>query len=210
MLSADRIRNELFKIFIKSDKAALLNLLQVLEETKIRHEIFAAPFQISNLQNLFKLEESLSIKFSEQFKFFISVFCDDLNLLEISLRLNLSNHQKEYFKFLFESFEKHPQILNLQALKQFLIFEKKDFVYDFYLLGAIMNFSSLNILEVEKNLSFIDNFILPQFPLNGEDVMKIGLEKEMIGKALKNAKKLWAESDFNLDKKSLFNLIKSS
>ena len=31
--------------------------------------------------------------------------------------------------------------------------------------------------------------------------MKIGLEKEMIGKALKNAKKLWAESDFNLDKK---------
>lgn len=208
LLSADRVRNELFKIFIKSEKTALLKLLQILEETKIRHEIFAAPFQIANLQNLFELEKLLSINFSEQFQFFISIFRDDINLFEIFLRLNFSNHQKEYFKLLFESFVKHRQALNLQDLKQLLAFEKKDFVYDFYLLNAIMNFSLLNIAEVQKNLSFIENFILPQFPLDGEDVMKIGLEKETIGKALKDAKKLWAESDFSLDKKSLLNLIK--
>jgi len=209
-LSADRVRNEIFKIFAKSDESSLIKLLELLEEVKIRPEIFAAPFQIGNLKNLFKLEKALSNRFSEQFKFFVALCNNDWNLAETFVRLNFSNQQKKEYEFLFTRFLQQSQTLDLAALKELLAFEEKTAVRDFYLLNSIMNFDLLQIPEVQKNLRFIEEFILPQFPLNGEDVMKLGFNKEKVGEALKAAKKLWIESDFTNSKSTLLNFLKSA
>ena len=46
------------------------------------------------------------------------------------------------------------------------------------------------------------------FPLNGKDIMKLGLQEEEVGKAIIKAKKFWADGDFKADKKTLINFLK--
>jgi poly(A) polymerase len=210
LLSADRVRNEIWKIFTKAENSNLLALLQLLEKTKIKDEIFAAPFQISNLENLFKLEKALSFKASEQFKFFVAIGSSAADLIEIFLRLNLSNQQKKHFEFLQNNFLKNPQALDLQCLKELLVFEEKFLVRDFYLFNSIVNFPALKISEIQQNLHFIDNFQLPQFPLNGDDVMALGITGAKVGKVLVEAKKFWVKNDFKPSKEELLRLTTSA
>jgi poly(A) polymerase len=208
-LSADRVRNEIFKIFSKSENSKLISLLKLLEETEIRSEIFAAPFQITNLDNLFKLEETLSIKVPQLFKFFVATFDKESELSEIFVRLNFSNQQKDYFLFLLKNFSIKPKILDRQSLKELLVFEEKSLVRDFYLFGLVKNFVQVSIIEAQENLNFIDNFDVPEFPLRGEDVMALGFRGIKVGKALEAAKRFWVKNDFKPRRQSLLEFITS-
>jgi poly(A) polymerase len=207
-LSADRVRNEIFKIFSSAKKQDLLKLLKLLEKSQIRKEIFSTSFKIGNLKKLFKLHEALKTEPSTHLQFFALLVGRDLNLEEIFRRLNFSNEEKKYFKFLFENSLKHQKILNHQDIKRFLTSQKSDFIADFYLLNAVQNFAKIKISDVKKNFKFIREFILPKFPLNGEDVMKLGFKENQIGKTLERAKDFWADGDFKDKKTDLINFLR--
>lgn len=98
-LSADRIRNEIFNIINCTENEKLLWIFSEIEKSKIRAEIFAAKLQISNLEKLLKLEETLQIKASASLKFAALVFDANIDLPEIMLRLNFSNQEKNIFSF---------------------------------------------------------------------------------------------------------------
>lgn len=209
-LSADRVRNEIFKIFSSAKSRDLLKLLKLLEKSQIREEIFSTSFKISNLKKLFKLCEALKTEPSTYLQFFILLVGKDLNLGEISQRLNFSNEEKKYFKFLFDNSLNYPQALEQKEIKRLLINQKSDLVADFYLLNATQNFAKVQISEVKKNLKFIEKFILPKFPLNGEDAMKLGFKDSQIGKALEHAKIFWADADFKVRKTDLISFLKNN
>ncbi len=221
-LSADRIRNEIFKTFAAAENTKLLWIFEAIENCGIRAEIFSSKLQIGNLLKLLELEESLQIKASEHLKFAALVFNftkndNDFNdksgklnnapkqdLLEILTRLNFSNYEKKYFEFLSKKINEVAQELDYQALRELLVFEKKDFIRDFYLLSLIKEpFENKSVIE---NLKFIDNFSLPSFPINGDDLMARGINGREVGEVLLKAKKLWIASDFTLTKDELLKI----
>ncbi len=200
-LSADRIRNEIFKTFEGSSNERLLWIFQEIENSQIGAEIFSAQFQITKLQKLFEIEKFVQIKFSDHLKFAALVFAPNINLQEILLRLNFSNNEKDYYNFIYKT----SLSLDFKALRQMLVFEKKEFVRDLFLLKS----DALNGDEIIKSLNYVDNFSLPIFPLSGDDLIAQNITGKKIGEVLLMAKKEWIESDFTLDKKSLLEIIKT-
>ena len=199
-LSEDRVRNEIFKIIAVAKSKKLIWIFEELENCGIREEIFSAKLQIANLQNLLELEEALQIKLSERIKFAALSFGRDIDLQEILLRLNFSNQEKKYFQFLFDKIY-NSSGLDYKDLRELLVFQEKDFVRDFYLLNLTQ--TSLDIFEAKRLLKFINDFSLPNFPINGNDLMAMGVSGKELGKKLLKAKKLWIESDFKMQKDEL-------
>jgi hypothetical protein len=63
--------------------------------------------------------------------------------------------------------------------------------------------------KAKKNFQFLQNFSLPKFPLNGEDVISIGFKEKAAGMAIKSAKKFWAENNFKPKKPDLIKFLQS-
>lgn len=194
-LSNDRIRIEFLKFFNNGevDQKILLDNLKVFEEN-FRGEIFSQNLLIENLQNLldFKKKTSDNLKFAS---LVINKNTEKSRLDEALNRLNFSNFDKNYFHFLLLNFDDKNH-------KRLLAFYQNEFVFDLYLLQCASDAVNFD----EKQLNLIQEFILPPFPLNGDDLMKIGLQKEEIGKALKKAKEAWIEADFKLNHNELIRI----
>ena len=62
------------------------------------------------------------------------------------------------------------------------------------------NNQSLKIDEAKNNLEFFQNFSLPNFPLKGDDLMRLGFKGSEIGDVMKKAKVFWAQNGFSLKK----------
>lgn len=193
ILSKERVKDELFKIFEKNSKQKLLWIFEEIENSGIRNELFSTKFQIEHLKKLLDLE----IIVSRHLKFAALIFDKETSLEEIFANLVFSNKEKKYFTFLFKNFY-HLISLDFRALRELLVFEEKQFVYDLFLLHSSQrkNFN-------KKLLNYIEEFSLPNFPVNGDDLIAKGYSGEKIGQKLSELKKLWIESDFTLTKEVL-------
>jgi hypothetical protein len=109
--------------------------------------------------------------------------------------------------------KKYLQLVNfysassLNELKTLLAFEEKKLVLDLYLLALVRNNQSLKTDEAKKILEFFQNFSLPNFPLNGDDLMQLGLKGSKVGDAMKKAKVFWAHNGFLLKKEDLIKFV---
>lgn len=192
-LSRERIRGEFLKMLSSKKTANLLAVLKVMKSKKILDAIFSAKADVARLERLFENEKepSLNLRLAALF------LGKKIDLEKFFAEIVATNVEKRYFRF-FAS--QKPQTLDLKGLKQLLAFEEKELVFDFYL------FSQKKISK--KNLAFIKKFSNPEFPLSGEDVMKLGYKGIEIGKALQKARKFWAQKDFKLKKNQLENFLK--
>ena len=199
-LSRERIRSEILKIIDDGNKAKVIAILQILESEKIIDEIFAEKIDIEALKHLFEMEVSASLNL----KLAVLFLKKDLDLKKFAQEICATNKEKKYFSLFVE---KSPEP-DLQSLKQLLAFSDKNWVLDFYLFTLAKspkkNTDSKNIIH------FLQNFFLPEFLLNGEDVKHLGLKDKAVGEAITKAKIFWAENNFTPDKNSLINFLKSS
>jgi hypothetical protein len=69
--------------------------------------------------------------------------------------------------------------------------------------------NELNLKKFFFIEKFLKEFILPEFPLNGHDILDIDIESKQVGIALKNAKKFWLENNFQCEKSQLLNYLKN-
>ena len=203
-LSRERIRQEFFKLISSEQKQRVIATLKVLKSKKILDQIFPSELDVEALENLFALEKKLKFLAKTELKIASLFLQKKLNLKSFFKEICATNLEKKYFQFFFaENFKK----LDLKDLKQFLAFEDKNLVTDFYRLNLLQNFSSLKIPTAKKNLKFLEKFSLPKFPLNGSEVEKLGFTKEKIGIAICAAKKFWAKNNFKSDRNSLIKFL---
>ena len=87
-----------------------------------------------------------------------------------------------------------------KSLKLLLAFENKDLVRNAYLFSLLKDF---NKTKAKKDLEFIENFSIPNFPITGEDVKALGIKDKNIGIALKEAKEFWVLNGFEPKKEEL-------
>lgn len=201
-LSADRIRNELFRIISDSKNDNLLWILNEIEETQIRAQIFSATLNTQRLSNLLDIEQAFKIKLSTHVKFAALVIDENVNMEEISARLNFSNQEKKYFNFL----KNTSADISKEAIRQLLTIYEKDFVIDFCFLNFAKN-SAIDTQTMLDILQYVNEFSLPQFPLNGNDFVAFGIEGRALGDILAKGRQLWVDSDFTLSKEQLLKQI---
>ncbi len=202
-LSRERIRAEILKMLLSDKKTNLIAVLKILKSKKIIAEIFCQKLEIAALERLFQIEENFKISASLNLKIAVLFLHKNFSLKNFSQEISATNLEKKYWQFLFLNQEKKPE------LKQLLAFEKKELVLDFYLFALAKKFNKGKISEAKKNINFLKKFVLPKFPLIGQDVMQLGFKEKQVGRAIDLAKKDWAKSNFKNDKNTLLQNLKS-
>lgn len=191
-LSRERIRQEILKLISSEKKENLIAILKVLKSKKIAAEIFTEEMDVEAFAKL--VDENQNLKLAALF------LKKNSDLKTFAKEICATNSEKKYFQFMIQNHD-------LSDLKKLLVFEEKNLVRDFYLLNFVKNFDPKKAAAVKKNLEFIQNFSVPVFPLNGNDLTSIGFKGVAVGKAIKQAKSFWIEGDFKANKADLMRLL---
>jgi hypothetical protein len=157
--------------------------------------------KINALKNLFTLEKSLGYQLE------IILFWAILSGNNDS-HLNLSNLEKKY---LLKITNPQPRVsfrtTKKDLLKLLLETEKKELL-DLHIVRLVLddNFENFidDFLQIDK---MINSSKIPNFPINGHDLLKLKIEPRNIGKTLRIAKNYWWKNDFSIDKKTILSFI---
>jgi len=202
-LSRERIRGEFIKIINSPQKQRNIAILKVLKKKKIAAEIFSPKLDIKALERLYKIEENCFVETNSMVKLASLFWSKNLNANFFG-EICATNIEKKYFA----NATKHRQNLDIAALKQGLAFYEKSHIVDFYFLALAKSKKEIDFSAVKKNLDYLNNFLAPEFPLKGEDIMALGYSKKQIGEAISCAKKFWAQSDFKVSKNALIDFVR--
>ncbi len=200
-LSSERIRDEFFKILSCQNRDGLWLVISKMQEVGILTLILQNEGNLNRLKNLFELE----IILENQFKPLIL-----LASLHHEPQINLSKIEKKYLQVIANS----NFVIDFKS-------SKKD------ILALLLEFDRQTIIDaltiklINNNLQIlIDNFLrisriiadaeIPDFPVNGHDLIAIGIVPENIGKVLKIAQKYWLETDFFATKPQIINFISTN
>ncbi len=201
-LSRERIRSEFLKIIGNENKANLLNILQVLKDQKISNEIFSARLEIQALARLFEIEKKLEFSVDLKLKLAALFLNETFDLKVFAQEICATNLEKKYLQLV-----NFYSASSLNELKILLAFEEKNLVLNIYLFTLAKNNQSFKTDEVKKNLEFFQNFSLPNFPLNGDDLTQLGFKGSVVGDVIKKAKVFWAQNGFLLKKEDLIKFV---
>lgn len=208
-LSKERIREEILKMLKISEAENLLKIFQAMKEQKIWQEIFSHELDISGLERLFAMESKLEFTTNIKLKIAAIFLKNTDNLKVFFYEICATNLEKRYFEFLSKNFPLGSNSFEIDDLKLLLPFCDQQLILDLYLFSLLQNFTRIDFSTAKKNIQYLENFSLPEFPLNGEDLMQLGFKKEKIGIAMKRAKEFWAKNNFSLDRNSLVKFLNS-
>lgn len=206
ILSGDRIREELIKFFNAEDEEFLLEVLSLMEDEGVRQEILPVKFNITNLELILDLEEQLEVEFSAKLLLFGLIFDGQKNLKEAFAKLNISNSDKKYYSVLSRYVNSIDGFLGQKDLQKLSVYLKKELLLDLYLFKTAQNLlllEDINIDKIWQNIDFINDYQPPIFPVNGDDLLKMGFEGVKIGEILTELKEKWVESGFKFKKDEL-------
>ncbi|XVN41127.1 MAG: CCA tRNA nucleotidyltransferase [Rickettsia endosymbiont of Argas persicus] len=194
-LSRERIKSEFDKIILSNGSPQILKTM----------------FEIGILGLIFSIQ-NYEIKIMEQAKNFN---------LELAARYALLLYHQENLNlktFLDWKFSRQESIqilsildfINQDAIKVFNIkkiwLEHKN--YKEYLLAANI-IGKLEYSQIVEFINTYDSLAHPKFPINGNDLLNMGLEQKDIGEKLNYLKEVWIDKDFKPSKSELLNMIMS-
>jgi len=207
-LSSHRIRTELLKIMDCEDKNQLLYILNLMNENQILEEIIAAKkFDLPVLKNLLEIPNSETTLL----KFCALIYSNKEQNWPITKKLEFSNKERKYIHDILDLSSK----VNLKTKKADLIRALFDFNKDLAVDSLKINFAAnynsnkQNLDELSDLINFINNINLPDFILNGNDILNRGIANKLIGKALNELKNIWIEREFKISKEELLQILSS-
>lgn len=201
-LSAERIKTEMFKIF---DAKFPLDVLKIMFKNEILQIITDIKnFDFNFLEYFYSIREYLLEKSNTELA--ISLFLNNQNDLEIlKNKWKLSNKEHRLIQYLFN--HKQDKKYNLDKIKEIIFLDGKNYIQQLIIFNGIINQTSIN--EINSNLDFTNNIILPKLPINGNDLAKNGFtDKSKYNNLLNIAKNLFMKSNYSLKKEDIIKELK--
>ena len=200
-LSAERIKTEMFKIF---DAKFPLDVLKIMFKNEILQIITDIKnFNFNFLEYFYSIKEYLIEKSNTELA--ISLFLNNQNDLEIlKNKWKLSNKEHRLIQYLFN--HKKDKKYDLDKIKEIIFLDGKNYIQQLIILNGIINQTSIN--EINSNLDFANNIILPKLPINGNDLFNNGFtDKSKYGDLLNIAKNLFIKSNYSLKKEEIIKQL---
>lgn len=200
-LSAERIKTEMFKIF---DAKFPLDVLKIMFKNEILQIITDIKnFNFNFLEYFYSIKEYLIEKSNTELA--ISLFLNNQNDLEIlKNKWKLSNKEHRLIQYLFN--HKKDKKYDLDKIKEIIFLDGKNYIQQLIILNGIINQTSIN--EINSNLDFANNIILPKLPINGNDLFNNDFtDKSKYGDLLNIAKNLFIKSNYSLKKEEIIKQL---
>lgn len=206
-LSKSRIRDEFLKIINSSSQLELIKTLEVMQQYGFFDILFANSLNITNLNGLLSLLQQLEIKSSSNLRIAALFANKELMLQSLKVDLELTKKEVKYLHFFLNHL--NYNIDDQQEFIDLLADDKNEFIQDFYLFKQIYGQKALDLANIKENLAFLDQYMVAIFPLNGNDIIKLGFKEQEVGKILKKCKIKWLNSNFKFSKDAMLEELNS-
>ena len=196
-LSAERIKTEMFKIFNAKFPLDVLKIMFKNEILQIITDI--KNFDFNFLEYFYSIREYLVGKSNTELA--ISLFLNNQNDPAIlKNKWKLSNKEHRLIQYLFN--HKQDKKYDLDKIKEIIFLNGKNYIQQLIIQNGIINQTSIN--EINSNLDFTNNIILPKLPINGNDLFNNGfIDKSKYSDLLNVAKNLFIKSNYSLKKEEI-------
>ncbi len=202
-LSLERIRDELFKLFMTPKVIETLNIMR---ENEIMSYVLPDSQTISELDFLINTIHTPDIPNAPLRRLFTLYNPDESLAQNLASRLKLSNKQKEDFLSWTRYNYELSDFLDEKKLRQIIYRHGNDFARDKLILTCAFKHQLPNNLR--EHLAHIADISLPEFSIKGRDVIAAGIQdNRKIGDILDELENLWIESDFQLSHQELLNKL---
>ena len=198
-LSCERIKGEFFKILSCHNRDNLYYVLSLMHKGGILSLILQDEVNLDRLKNLFELEKILKNKFEPIIL---------LVTLCFEPQIKLSRAEKKYLN----TITKPTFIVNFKSPTKDLLdllykFDNKTII-DIFTIQLVCNndFSHLisDFLTIHQ---FISSSNVPDFIIDGNDLIAIGIKPQDIGKTLRRCREYWINNNFLVNKQQIIKVI---
>lgn len=204
-ISKERIRSELFKIIENENLDNLYKILYTINQNMILEPIISAKLNLDSFRRIKIIEKKLSIKTSLILRIAILLTSKSTNIQTIFKEIVATKKEKS----LLNEIKNLSDSFNLDKLLHYLVFFDKKIISEALLYKIIVLDYDTDYSLVKEKLYFINNFTVPEFPLSGHDIKKLGYKNVQIKKAILEAKNFWIENDFKKNKQELIEYLKA-
>ena len=201
-VSVDKIKEELFKIMTAP---YAVRALELVFDNAILDFLIAPPKNLNAMDKLDNLVKNLGIEKSIIRRILV-IFQPDIkraNRLADIFRLN--KEEKEYLLALCSSKLTISNFKDSVSINKSLYRYGKELCRDMWI---CLNLENPDFHTIKSTLNTLDSTIIPTFPVNGKDLIKIGAETKFLGLYLDVLKKEWFEKGCSLSKDDLLKIYK--
>ena len=201
-ISNERIFDELKKILSLRN---IYSLFKNNQSKEIILNIFPQFLYYENLKKIESLEKKFRNEYDHELIMATLVIDKSDNYEYFCHKYKTSNSIKDKFKNISKNFDdlKNKKFYLEQNIKKLIYFTSKKSVRDLLLFSICVN-DKIDILKLEKLLSYVYSCKIPKFPISGNYLKQHGYKDDQIlGKKLKSLKEKWIENDFVLDQKEI-------
>ena len=201
-ISNERIFDELKKILSLRN---IYSLFKNNQSKEIILNIFPQFLYYENLKKIEGLEKKFRNEYDHELIMATLVIDKSDNYEYFCHKYKTSNSIKDKFKNISKNFDdlKNKKFYLEQNIKKLIYFTSKKSVRDLLLFSICVN-DKIDILKLEKLLSYVYSCKIPKFPISGNYLKQHGYKDDQIlGKKLKSLKEKWIENDFVLDQKEI-------
>ena len=201
-ISNERIFDELKKILSLRN---IYSLFKNNQSKEIILNIFPQFLYYENLKKIESLEKKFRNEYDHELVMATLVVDKSDNYEYFCHKYKTSNSIKDKFKNISKNFDdlKNKKFYLEQNIKKLIYFTSKKSVRDLLLFSICVN-DKIDILKLDKLLSYVYSCKIPKFPISGNYLKQHGYKDDQIlGKKLKSLKEKWIENDFVLDQKEI-------
>lgn len=198
-VSADKIKEELFKIMMAP---YAVRALELIFDNGILNFMVAPPNNLNNMDKLENLVKKLNIEKSIIRRIYTTFQPDIKRANRLADIFRLSKEQKEHLSTLAST------KLTLSNFKDSVSINKSIYLYGKEICRdkwICLNLDNNNFNDISSVLNTVDSSIIPIFPIDGKDLIKIGADTKFLGLYIDVLKKEWFDSGCVLSKQDLLN-----
>lgn len=203
-ISKERIRSEFFKIIENENLDNLYKILSVINNNMILDSVISTKLNLDNFEKVKIVEKKLSIKTSLILRIAVLLISRSTNVEILFKEIVATKKEKSFLKEIVDL----SNNFNLDKLLYYLVFFDKKIISEALLYKIIVLDGNADYSLIKEKLYFINNFIVPNFPISGYDIKKLGYKDIQIKEAILKAKNFWIESNFKKNKKELIKYLK--
>lgn len=204
-LSGERIKAEMFKILKANYPIETLNIMSQNNILQIITEL--NDFSFDNLELLYSVKPYIKAKINVYLV--LTLILNDTEDLKILRdKWKLSNIETNEISKLLK--HKNEERYNEKIIKMFLFLGYDiEHITNLIIVNSIVNSGSHSIADSINNLiNHIKDIEIPTFPIKTEDLFNYGFsDKTMYGDLLNRGKKIFVDSDFELTKDEILNIL---
>ena len=202
-LSMERIRDELFKLFLTPK---VIETLQIMYDNEILSYILPDTHYLEELDFLVNTINTGDLPNAPLRRLFVLYNPDEALAENLATRLRMSNKQREDFVSWARFHPFFDEFLEEKPLRRLVYLHGNDFCRDKLILLSAFNRRVLP--DIRERIKHIAQIKLPEFSIKGRDVIAAGIkDNRKIGEVLDELEQIWIDSDFNLSHEELLQRL---